>query len=130
MILSSSCPLPDQQVGPPISLKHSLSYFTGLPKPVHFTSYMMSIYNRGDFWPKLRNLRVLVAMKSFWSLRLNFQIQMPLDVGMIPILLPPNAPWPLTASYIDEIHTITKPSGRCISPYGSEGACQEPNVYR
>jgi acyl-coenzyme A synthetase/AMP-(fatty) acid ligase len=83
---------------PPIWLKHSLSYFTGLPKPDHFTSYMVSIYNRGDFWPKLQNLRALVAMKSFWSLGLNFQIHMPLDVGMISIL-PPNAPWPLTASY-------------------------------
>jgi hypothetical protein len=46
----------------------------------------------------LQNLRALVAMKSFWSLGLNFQIHMPLDVGMISIL-PPNAPWPLTASY-------------------------------
>jgi hypothetical protein len=41
---------------------------------------------------------------------------MPLDVGMIPILLPPNAPWPLTASYIDEIHTITKPQAGTYLP--------------
>jgi hypothetical protein len=77
---------------------------------------MTAIYNRGDFWPKLRNLRVLVAFRPFWSLGINFHVQMSLDVGMIPILLPPNAPWPLTASYIDEIHTVTKPQAGTYLP--------------
>lgn len=55
-------------------------------------------------------------MPPFWSLGLNFQIQVSLDIGMVPILLPPNAPWPLTASYIDEIHSVTKPQAGTYLP--------------
>ena len=115
-ILVSSCIPLDQLVTPPISFKFSLSHFSGLPKPIRFTSYMMSLVDRGEAWPLLRNQKVLIAMPLSWVVGLDFQMQIALDIGIIPILLPPDAPWPLPASYIDEIHTITKPQPGAYVP--------------
>ena len=50
-------------------------------------------------------MKVIVPMPPSWILGLVFYVHIPLDYGVIPILLPVTAPQPMTPEYINQVHT-------------------------
>jgi hypothetical protein len=79
--------------------------YTGLPKPIKFSHYTISIFNAyGDFSNKLINKNLISLIPPAQISGLLCFVLFPLDLGTIPILLPADAPLPMIAEYMDKIY--------------------------
>jgi acyl-coenzyme A synthetase/AMP-(fatty) acid ligase len=57
------------------------------------------------------NATVISPMPPSWIVGLLMNVHAPLDLGVVPILLPVDAPLPMSAEYIDKVHTTTRAKG-------------------
>ncbi|RDL38882.1 Uncharacterized protein BP5553_03222 [Venustampulla echinocandica] len=115
----------DEVKDDPIVITHT-SGTTGLPKPVTYTNYMLTVFNTGDGPRIWGDIKLIVPMPPSWMLGFNFQVISPLDFGTIPILLPRDAPHPMTAEYMDKIHTSVQADGGLYIPYLLEELARNP----
>ncbi|KAG9238968.1 hypothetical protein BJ875DRAFT_275589 [Amylocarpus encephaloides] len=109
----------------PIIVMHT-SGSTGLPKPIKYTSHMLSIFDTGDvesFWV---DTKILVPLPPSWILGLYLHILAPMQRGTIPISLPLGAPLPMTAEYMDKVHTTVKVETGVYIPYVLEQLSRNP----
>ena len=97
-------------------LKTTIDKTIGLPKPIQYTHYMLSLWPYGDFGPLLDKMEIIAPMPPSWILGLFFYIHIPLDLESIPIFLPSDAPQPMTSEYIDRVHTSVHSDGGIYVP--------------
>ncbi|KAF2087957.1 acetyl-CoA synthetase-like protein, partial [Saccharata proteae CBS 121410] len=101
----------------PIHVNHT-SGTTGLPKPVPWTNAVGATFDRDRelaavapegkklAWTLLAQKKIIVTMPPEWIAGLLLTLHFPVYLDTIPILLPTDAPTPLTAEYMDTVHRM------------------------
>ncbi|CAG8979441.1 hypothetical protein HYALB_00011954 [Hymenoscyphus albidus] len=101
---------------------------TGLPKPIKYTNHMLSIFatDSGDLATMFEGLRTFVPLPPSWGLGVAFHMIMSIQFGTIPISLPTDSPQPLTAEYVDKVHTSVQAEAGVYIPYVLEQLSKTP----
>jgi acyl-coenzyme A synthetase/AMP-(fatty) acid ligase len=77
---------------------------------------MFSIWSYGSAVTLFENSKLIVPIPPSWILGLALYVHGPLDFGTVPVLLPTTAPQPITAEYIDKVHTSVHADGGTYIP--------------
>ena len=79
-----------------------------------------------QFYVRDKDMRVLSTWPAPWTGGIFFQTIMPLFNEAIVVLPPADAPLPMTADMVDEIHQIVKLDGGAYVPSVLKSLCQSP----
>jgi hypothetical protein len=77
---------------------------------------MFSLWGYGSTDVLFDKANTIVPMPPSWILGILFYVHIPLDYGVIPVLLPADAPQPMTPKYIDQVHTSLRADAGIYMP--------------
>jgi acyl-CoA synthetase (AMP-forming)/AMP-acid ligase II len=112
---------------------------TGTPKPIEYTHYMVTAFyrERDASHPGnpaatflYSNHRVLNPLPPSWVFGLAMILHLPIGFDAIPVLLPADAPMPMTAAYIDLIHQFVELDGGVYVPDTLKQIAKSPEYLK
>lgn len=77
---------------------------------------MMFLFLAGAGTSLFKDAKMIIVMPPSWILGLTMYVHIPMTLDTIAVLLPADAPRPLTAEYMDQIHTTVRPDAGVYVP--------------